>query len=192
VELSEQQSTKRQLRQSLLQQRTSLTAQTWQSLSESLCEHLRKHPQFQQARTVLAYISVRQEPDLSSLFGYSQKIWGLPRCQGELLVWHRWSPPTPANLVQGRYGIWEPNPGLAQLQPNEIDLILVPAVACDHKGYRLGYGGGYYDRCLSQPEWQTIPTIGIIFEFAYLPELPRQAWDIPLQAVCTEAGLRWC
>jgi 5-formyltetrahydrofolate cyclo-ligase len=181
---------KRDLRQSLLQQRQSLTTAQWQSRSQQLAEQLRESAHLQQALTVLAYISTRQEPDLSLLFELPHLTWGLPRCQGDMLVWHRWLPPTVTALVQGKYGIWEPRPELPQLQPAEIDLILVPAVACDAQGYRLGYGGGYYDRLLSQPEWQNIPTIGIVFEFAYLPEVPRQDWDRPLQAVCTEEGLR--
>jgi len=56
--------------------------------------------------------------------------------------------------------------------------------------YRLGYGGGYYDRLLSSEEWASKPTIGIVFEFACLPELPIEPWDKPLQDVCTETGFR--
>lgn len=70
----------------------------------------------------------------------------------------------------------------------DVDLILVPAVACDRHGYRLGYGGGFYDRMLSLNEWTTPPTVGIVFDFAYLPQLPIDRWDKPLQAVCTETG----
>ncbi|MHC5824929.1 MAG: 5-formyltetrahydrofolate cyclo-ligase, partial [Nostoc sp.] len=64
-----------------------------------------------------------------------------------------------------------------------------PSVACDYQGYRLGYGGGYYDRLLSLPQWQTKPTIGIVFDFAYLSQIPIESWDKPLQAVCTETRL---
>jgi 5-formyltetrahydrofolate cyclo-ligase len=84
----------------------------------------------------------------------------------------------------------EPLPNSPTLQPVEVDLILVPAVACDYQGYRLGYGGGYYDRLLSSPEWASKPTIGVLFDFAYLPQLPTDTWDIQLHGVCTETGLR--
>jgi len=89
----------------------------------------------------------------------------------------------------GAYGIWEPDANAPILEPAEVDLILVPSVACDRHGYRLGYGGGYYDRLLSSSEWASQLTIGIVFEFAFLPQLPSDIWDQPLSGVCTEMGL---
>jgi len=70
-----------------------------------------------------------------------------------------------------------------------VDLMLVPAVACDVRGYRLGYGGGYYDRLFSQPQWQQVPAIGIVFEYARLPSLPKDVWDRPMTGICSESGL---
>ena len=93
-------------------------------------------------------------------------------------------------LQRGAYGIPEPHPTAPTLEPAQVDLILVPCVACDFRGYRLGYGGGFYDRLLSSGEWASKPTIGIVFEFAYLPQLPIDPWDKMLQSVCTETGLR--
>ncbi len=72
------------------------------------------------------------------------------------------------------------------IKPENVDLILIPAVACDYNGYRLGYGGGFYDRLLNSPQWQSIPTVGIIFEFALLSQLPCEPWDQKLKTICTE------
>jgi 5-formyltetrahydrofolate cyclo-ligase len=181
------------LRQSLLQQRQALSRPEWQQRSQRLAQHLQTYLAQQPAKVVLAYISTRQEPDLSAVFTeLSHLIWGLPRCQGQALCWHLWSSTQPQPLVRGKYNILEPAPDWPTLAPAQVDLILVPAVACDHQGYRLGYGGGYYDRLLAQPAWQNIPTVGIVFDFAYLPHLPHANWDIPLGAVCTEAGLFLC
>ena len=159
----------------------------WREKSDRISNHLQSYPLFTQAKTILAYFSFRQEPDLSSLFSDNRK-WGFPRCVGNSLSWHSWKPGEP--LQKGAFGIFEPHPDLPTLNPNEVDLILIPAVACDMQGYRLGYGGGYYDRLLNSPEWQSPPTIGIVFEFAYLPQLPVQEWDMQLNGVCTEVGLR--
>jgi len=67
--------------------------------------------------------------------------------------------------------------------------MLVPAIACDHRGYRLGYGGGFYDRLLALPAWAAMPTVGIVFAEALLLEVPTEPWDKPLQMVCTDRGL---
>ncbi|NEP10944.1 MAG: 5-formyltetrahydrofolate cyclo-ligase [Symploca sp. SIO2C1] len=179
---------KAELRKVILQQRRSLSESEWRQKSDRICSHLQSSPLFTQAQTVLAYFSFRQEPDLSPLFTNSKYNWGFPRCVGKSLFWHRWQPDEP--LQKGAYGIFEPSGDSQPLTPDEVDLILVPTVACDARGYRLGYGGGFYDRLLSSTEWATIPTIGIVFEFAYLPELPIDNWDKPLQAICTEKSIR--
>lgn len=175
-----------ELRRSLLQKRQSVSTQEWQQNSQQLCEHLQKSSLFQQAETILAYFSFRQEPDLSSLFALN-KTWGFPRCVDNALVWHR--VPSDFPLQTGAYGITEPHPQAPIVSVEQVDLILVPCVACDLRGYRLGYGGGFYDRLLSLPTWANKPTIAIVFQFALLSELASDPWDQPLQKICTEAGL---
>ena len=175
---------KAQLRQRLLSKRKSLPQAVWREKSDRLCHVLQSLSLFQEAQTILAYWSFRQEPDLSPLF--TVRRWGFPRCVGKSLKWHRW---TSQDLLQvSRYGIQEPYPDSPLLSSTEVDLILVPAIACNYQGYRLGYGGGFYDRMLSSPEWLSIVTVGIVFDFAYLPELPVDPWDTKLHGVCTDAG----
>jgi 5-formyltetrahydrofolate cyclo-ligase len=178
--------TKADLRRSLLKARQSLPQSVWREKSDRLCAHLQRWEGFQRSHTILAYLSFRQEPDLSPLFVTPYR-WGLPRCVGKSLSWHLWSPQFP--LQAGSYGILEPQAEAPLIQPQEVDLILVPAVACDVRGYRLGYGGGFYDRLLSTPAWKNKPTIGIVFEFARLPQLPNDPWDRRLSGICTEFGL---
>jgi 5-formyltetrahydrofolate cyclo-ligase len=174
----------------LLQQRRAIAPNEWRARSDRLCQHLKSSLLVTDAQTILAYFSFRQEPDLAPLIdNASDRVWGFPRCVGKSLVWHVWSKTSNLPLQLGAYGITEPHPDCPTLVADQVDLILVPAVACDRQGYRLGYGGGFYDRLLSNPAWAAKPTIGIVFEFAYLPQLPTAAWDQPLSAVCTEAGL---
>ena len=174
------------LRRQFLQQRQALSPRWWQMQSERICHHLSSCSQFVEARTILVYQSCRQEPNLDCLFSKTDKQWGLPRCVGKELLWHRWQPSEP--LVTGAYGILEPNPELPVLVASDVDLLLVPSVAIDRHGYRLGYGGGYYDRLRAAPDWRKIPTIGIVFDFAYIESLPIEPWDLPLDSVCTELG----
>jgi 5-formyltetrahydrofolate cyclo-ligase len=176
---------KGELRRQILQERRSLPKDIWRQKSDRLCSHLQSSPLFAQSQTILAYFSFRQEPDLNPLFtADTQHRWGFPRCVDKSLYWHSWKPGEA--LKAGAYGIFEPHPDSLTLQPVDVDLILVPAVACDVRGYRLGYGGGFYDRLLSSAEWASKPTIGVVFEFAYLPQLPVDPWDKPLHSICTE------
>ncbi|MGF1478418.1 MAG: 5-formyltetrahydrofolate cyclo-ligase [Cyanophyceae cyanobacterium] len=176
---------KTKLRQELIKQRLSLSQAEWREKSDRICYHLQTLPLFQQAQTILAYFSFRQEPDLSSLFTHKHR-WGFPRCVGKSLLWHEWTVKDPLQI--GEYGIQEPHPKLPSLNLTKVDLILVPAVACDYRGYRLGYGGGFYDRLLSSSKLRAA-TIGITFDFAYLPQLPTEPWDQKLHQVCTENGI---
>jgi 5-formyltetrahydrofolate cyclo-ligase len=178
---------KSSLRRQLIQQRQALSAALWQSQSDRICHHLLDCPQFRSARTILGYHSHRQEPSLDYLFTHAQKQWGLPRSIDKNLLWHYWQPSEP--LIIGNYQILEPNQESPRLEPDCVDLMLVPAVAMDRSGDRLGYGGGYYDRLRADPLWRRIPTIGIVFDFAYVETLPTEDWDLPLDAVCTELGL---
>lgn len=178
---------KKELRRELLKIRQAIAPQEWREKSDCICSHLLTSPQFTQAKTILAYFSFRQEPDLSPLYTNTRYRWGFPRCVGKDLSWHIWKPGD--KLETGAYGIIEPSEAASIIEPNEVDLILVPSVACDYQGYRLGYGGGYYDRMLSSPEWSIKPTIGIVFAYAYLPQLNFDNWDKKLHNICTEEGV---
>lgn len=182
---------KRHLRSTLLTQRKALSQEEWQVKSQQLCERLIRLPLLQAAQTILVYRSFRCEPDLNTLWekvGHSKK-WGLPRCQGSNLTWHEWSIHENLPFVRNRFNIEEPGADWPKLSVTDIDLILVPTVACDRQGYRLGYGGGFYDHLLQQPEWRSIPTIGVVFDDFILDCLPSDPWDQPLDAIASEHRL---
>lgn len=178
---------KNHLRRQILQHRQNLPVATWREASDRVCNHLQNSPLFNQARTILAYHSFRQEVDLGYLFTHTHHHWGLPRCEGKSLYWHAWKPDL--GLVTGAYGILEPDRASPLVEPENVDLILIPSVALDRRGYRLGYGGGYYDRMLADSVWDGVLKIGVVFDFAYVERLPVEHWDRPLDAVCTESGI---
>lgn len=177
---------KARLRRDLLKTRQAMSVLEWREKSDRISANLQNSVLFTQATTILAFFSFRQEPDLSLLVTNSDKRWGFPRCVGKSLAWHFWQPDDAINT--GAYGIREPHPEAPIIDIEEVDLILVPCVGCDVQGYRLGYGGGYYDRLLSSPAWAVKATIGIVFDFAHLPQLPVDSWDKPLHNVITENG----
>lgn len=186
---------KKTIRQELLATRQNLSNSLHQQLSQKICQHLEDFlaHNLTKNKEVLGYWPYRQEPDLSSLLRQSQYQWGLPRClpsntsTDRQLAWHHWQWGEP--LVANRYGLQEPAAHLPMIDIAQVGVLIVPAVAIDQCGYRLGYGGGYFDRLLSQQPWQQVMTVGVVFNFAYVPTLPIEEHDQPLNAICTESGL---
>ncbi|MGD1902955.1 MAG: 5-formyltetrahydrofolate cyclo-ligase [Geitlerinemataceae cyanobacterium] len=182
---------KRQLRRQFLKQRQAIGPADWRARSNRLCENVRALPVFQTARSLLAFVSFRCEPDLSPLYDRAdtttERCWGFPRCQGRSLIWHQRRRGTA--WVCGSYGINEPGADWPPVDLTTVDIVLVPAVAVDRSGGRLGYGGGFYDRCLERSELKDAMTIGVVFEESYCDALPRDPWDVPLDYVCTEASV---
>jgi 5-formyltetrahydrofolate cyclo-ligase len=181
---------KKRLRQELLQARQALSPGEWQARSEALCRHLTQYIEdsLWEGGTILSYFCFRQEPNVDPLFHLNRYHWGVPRCVEKELSWHFWQPGDA--LVKGTFGIREPLADAPLCPPESVNLILVPAVACDPRGYRLGYGGGFYDRMFEEPQWREVPKVGIIFDLAFVPEVPVDPWDIPLDGVCTDWGWR--
>lgn len=177
------------LRQKILQQRQSLSELQWNTKSNLICARITDLPIFTRANTIFAYFSFRKEADLSPLFSFN-KNWAFPRCIKKNLTWHLWQPGE--DLTKDKYGIQVPLETAPTVSVSSAELILVPAVACDERGYRLGYGGGFYDRLLSSPQCSDITTVGIVFDFARLNRLPVDSWDIKLDYVCTETAFWHC
>lgn len=88
-------------------------------------------------------------------------------------------------LVPGRFGVWEPRPEIRRPVPlGDVDLWLVPALAFDRHGHRLGHGYGYFDRLLARIP-KTTPTVGLAFQFQLLDHLPLAAHDRAVQTILT-------
>ena len=95
-----------------------------------------------------------------------------------------------SSLKRNTFGILEPDPQIHALyDESRIDCVLTPGVAFDAKGYRLGYGGGFYDRFFSRIE-KAIPKIGIAFDLQCVDALPVEDYDRPITHIITEKGLR--
>ena len=157
------------------------------TLSLALCERLAAWPLLSAARTVLAYLAFRNEIDLGPLFGLLPQIrWAVPRVAHRWLVIH---PYDPQRLVRHRFGMLEPDAALPEIAPEELDVVLVPGVAFDRQGARLGYGGGYYDRFLP-----TIPAlrVGITSDTCVADELPCGDRDQRMDWLATPTEIIRC
>lgn len=168
--------------------------------SRLMQERLLASPQWQACRRVAAYVSVNSEAGTELIVAEalrSGRELFLPRCrvQGE----EGWpggmdfiACRSVESLHRSGFGIPEPllssDSRLLSVEEMQLPdtLILVPGLAFDRRGFRLGYGGGYYDRMLAQA---SCPCIGLTFHELLLPYLPCEEWDRPVPAVCTEEEL---
>lgn len=146
-------------------------------------EYLCSSPEITRAKVIASYISYGDEPDthqLNQVLLGEGKILLLPRINGEKLDWVQWNGQL-ETLIQKKK-ILEPV-GEIFHKIEEIEVIIVPALRIDRSGYRLGQGGGYYDRALAGlSSW----SIGLIHPDEISSEdLPREPWDYPLNAAAT-------
>ena len=109
---------------------------------------------------------------------------GVPLCRGGGIM-EAHEIPSWETLVPGAFQIPEPGCGTPVLPPEAFDLAIVPAVAFDREGYRLGRGGGYYDRYLEQTN---CVKAGLCFESFLLPSVPHEAHDVRMDRIFTEEG----
>ena len=106
---------------------------------------------------------------------------------GMPLIFHAWKDGDA--VIDGLYGTSEPEPAAPVVTPK---LILVPMLAFDDMGYRLGYGGGFYDRTLAQirAEGNRVRCVGVAYDCQHVEQVPIGIYDAVLDGVLTESGLR--
>jgi 5-formyltetrahydrofolate cyclo-ligase len=136
------------------------------------------------------YVAMRDEADpriiLKKLIAQNCRL-AFPRvvAKGAPLAFHRWK--AGDELQPGSYGILEPSKDWPLAYPK---ILLVPLLAFDRHGHRLGYGGGFYDRTLDFLRANsTVSAIGVAYAGQEVEELPREGHDHPLDAVITEHGV---
>lgn len=150
--------------------------------SGSIYRQLQAHPRFQSARTVLLYASLPDEPNTHTWIRdwWEKKTLLLPVVCGDTLVLRKVTPETV--MREGAFHISEPL-GADFQDWAQIDLAVIPGVAFDDAGYRLGRGRGYYDRLLSAPALASVYKIGVCFDFQRCRALPVEPHDVPMNEV---------
>jgi len=181
--------TKSELRRHIRSIMREYTPTQLEALSHSVISQLLAHPKVQQADTIVLYHSLPDEVNTHTLIDTLHR-------QGKRILLPKVVSPTAMTLHEyhgadslstGAYGILEPignNNNNCQLSTVNCQLIIVPALAFDRQGNRLGRGKGYYDRLLSQIEASApIYKIGVCFPFQLLESIPHDSFDIPMDEV---------
>lgn len=177
---------KKKLRQSCREERASLGDVYRKKASLLICHNIEAWSVFQEAEVILSYLPMRGEVDLLSLMENNpQKNWLVPRILPQArMLFHNYDP---GRMARHPFGMLEPDPDLPVTPAEQIELVLTPGLAYDQCGWRLGYGGGFYDRFLSGQ--QTLVSLGVTYHALLYADLPHQAYDIPVQYIVTENGV---
>lgn len=173
------------------QARAGLDAADRRARSEAACARLLNLPELADVdgRTVAGYVSLAARgeldpgPALAALAARGGRI-AYPRVAApeSPLVFHL---AEPGELVDGRFGLSEPAPHAPELEAAALDAVLVPGVAFDPQGRRLGLGGGFYDRTFSKG--RRPPLIGFCYDLQVVSECPSGPDDVPVDLVVTES-----
>lgn len=152
--------------------------------AELLADFMAPH----RGRALAGYMAMRTEMDPMAAMAAHQGVVGVPVIigAGQALRFREWSPG--CAMVEGAFGARIPAEG-AWVEP---EVVIVPLVGFDARGYRLGYGGGFYDRTLAGLRARhPVLAVGFAFAAQELPEVPIDEFDQRLDVIVTEEGIRY-
>ena len=180
---------KKEARKYFLDKRKSISAEEISGRSAALCEHICALDGFSAADTVLLFAPTRNEPNLIPV---ALKAWSMgkrvafPISQTDTCTLDFRFVNSIDELQTGAYGIFEPRENAAKATFTERTLCVVPALAVDKEGFRLGYGKGYYDRFLC--DFKGLSACALLNGFS-CESLPHDENDIPVNIIIFETGV---
>lgn len=176
---------KSELRKQVLQEMKALPLEQKQFIEQALTERLLQHPFYQEAKVIATYLSFPHEFQTQELLEQALKDGKkvlipktYPKGRMDFVVYD------PQQLVKTSFGLLEPQGDLEVVDASQIDLIHVPGLAFTMEGYRIGYGGGYYDRYLEQFSGHTLSTVYP----CQIQDFISENHDIPVQEVLIDEG----
>lgn len=180
---------KSQLREQLKPLIRGIPAEQRSRLSEQLCQGLLAQSVWRDARSVLFYAALSDEPDVSFALDVALRDGKealLPRFQPHSAAYVACQVHSRVDLIRGQFGIMEPAAACAVIPLNHLDLVLVPGIAFDFAGRRLGRGKGFYDRLLAEVRGHKC---GVCFDQQLVSSVPEEPHDIRLDSILTPT--RW-
>lgn len=176
-------------RKNMLTELKAMSKQDYDQKSQSICHKLMQDPAFQQARTIGLTVSAFPEVDTADLI---RKCWEVgkrvvvPKCEPVSRAMAFYAIESFDQLETVYMKLLEPKMEETVLVPKEeIDLLIVPGVVFSRDGYRIGFGGGYYDRFLADYKGATR---SLAFDVQLADSLLMELYDLPVQGIYTESG----
>ena len=176
---------KAELRKQVLQEMKAISQEQKQAMDQALTDQFLKHPFYQEAKVIATYLSFPHEFQTQELIEQALKDGKkvlipktYPKGRMDFVAYD------PQQLVKTSFGLLEPQGDLAVVDASQIALIHVPGLAFTTEGYRIGYGGGYYDRYLKHFPGHTLSTVYPCQIQDFIPE----KHDIPVQEVLIDEG----
>ena len=183
-------SARERVRTETLRRREALTSQERARLSQRIVNSALRWIQCEGFDSVMLYLSMRSEVEttdlLEGVLNSGKRICAPVINTEQVRLTPRRIQNPNTELVRHRYGMLEPKDACPIFPTEHLQLIVVPGIAFDRKGYRLGYGKGFYDRFLTKCP-HAIP-IGLAYHVQIVEDTFPQAWDVPVQHIFTETG----
>ncbi|HKE96681.1 MAG TPA: 5-formyltetrahydrofolate cyclo-ligase [Povalibacter sp.] len=184
-----------QVRREMRMRRRAVTAAQQARVARGLAQTL--SPLLRSDKRIAVYLHRGREADLSVVIAQARRrgcklyvpvVTDMQRGRMEFVRFD-----AAMQLHRNRLGIFEPRSTTSRVPANQLDLVLLPLLAVDSRGWRLGQGAGFYDRRLrhlrDHRQWRRPRLIGIAYEFQRVPVLQPSAWDVPVDAVATDRRL---
>jgi len=182
---------KKVLRKKAIAKRNSISPELISENSEIIARRLISHPWFLKCRTIFIYVSKDNEVNTHEIIRHAINLGKnvcVPRIAGKGKMEAVVIKNPDEDLELGFFNVYEPKSHLSPVPAGEIDLIIVPGLLFDRKGYRVGYGGGYYDMFLNNIP-KDCKTIGLAFDFQIVDRLPADQYDRNVMLIITEREL---
>ncbi|HDN2511860.1 5-formyltetrahydrofolate cyclo-ligase [Providencia vermicola] len=188
---------RQQIRQTIRQARRQLTPEQQKIAAEQAKLNALQHPKIAQAKNIALFLSfdgeINTQPLIDALWQQNKQIYlpVLHPFSAHHLLFLHYHPDS--QLVKNRFNIAEPPLDVRDvLPPEQLDVMLIPLVAFDSQGQRLGMGGGFYDRTLANWQKSGFYPIGLAHDCQHVEQLPVAHWDIPLPEIITPKKIwRW-
>lgn len=160
---------------------------------KKICSTLEKLELFKKAKNLLFYAPIKEEGEVDTWLLIKKYIQKreilLPRSNQAQKIFTACHIKKMSDLVKKNKKIKEPQVHCKKIDPAKIDLIIIPGIAFDKKGYRIGFGHGFYDRFLKKVK---CPVIGLAYEFQIVQSIRRESHDVPVDLIITEKEIITC